>query len=140
MTPSLPAIYIDSDVQTAKAFTYAIPSFGLDDGTFVFSYLGYFLSYITAHEVTVGETNSEKLILSLRALSLGQKCYSCFCSSIVSLDMLREAIHTKLSIEEFVLEVINPIFSRIIENMTLGESDTPKNATLYNRPTINSSI
>lgn len=39
---------------TASA-NYVVPTLGLDEGVFIFSYLNAFLSYITPHDLTIGK-------------------------------------------------------------------------------------
>lgn len=37
---------------------YLVPTLGIDQGTFVFTHLSLFLSYITPHDLPVGEYGS----------------------------------------------------------------------------------
>lgn len=57
-----PHAYFIDDEHKSTALLYAIPSLGLDDGAFLFSYLANFLSYITRHDITLGAYNSSTII------------------------------------------------------------------------------
>lgn len=47
--------FVSKDIPEPKATgTYVVPTLGLSDGTFVFTYLGAFLSYITPQDLPVG--------------------------------------------------------------------------------------
>lgn len=56
MDPSsvLLALNLTSDVAAASAESYQIPQLGFENGTFIFSSLRTFLSYITPNDVPVG--------------------------------------------------------------------------------------
>lgn len=118
-SPSLHATFSGSDEE--KAFSYTTSTLDLNDGISIFSYLGYFLSYITAHEVTVGNVVLNQCGFFYcwnRSISRSKAKNACVIlnvlNSIRSTDILREAIHTKISIEDFVLEVnVNIILSFI---------------------------
>lgn len=48
-------IIIDEFTNPTAIDNYVVPSLKLDDGTFVFSYLATFLSFITPHDLPIGK-------------------------------------------------------------------------------------
>lgn len=49
---------IDGEQTVTATLPYAVPALDLDDGPVLYSYFGFLLSYITPHDIALGETIS----------------------------------------------------------------------------------
>lgn len=96
---------VPKDMPEAKAAgTYVVPTLGLSDGTFVFTYLGAFLSYITPQDLPVGMCFF--FIVFIAQFSSVFKLILPFLVQVnCVLELLRNGFHAKMSVVQLIMEV-----------------------------------